>query len=229
MLVHTMTLPELVAEARKDHVAMRNKLDTPLRRARRELIHTKQEILHLLPWRSTHGTNWLLLIHQQKNGARIYSMAWYLDRDGRVNALWVARAGMAFHIDRHVIERYGQRFDPTASPLERLQHFFTENYFYSVEPTVQDEHGNWKVNIGMNHGMGLGLWDQENEIVQVRTFVNHGQLFQHQEADMERMDVERLLFSLTRGQRMAFVAQYKRTYPEELGETALAWLERMAA
>jgi len=229
MIVPTMSVPEMVADARKDFRALRNKLDEPLRRTRREHIKTKQEILHLLPWRSRNGNRWLLMVHQLKTGPRIYCLAWYYDHAGRINALWTAHSGLAYHISWHVIDRYGQRFDPTASPLERLQSFFLENYMYTVDVNEVESEDRCSVSVGMNHGMGLGFWCRNEHVVYINTFVNHGQLFPEQEDAMERMDFERLLLRMSLGQRRALIALYKRTYPQHAGTPGMDWLERFAA
>lgn len=230
MIIHTLTVPQMVAEARKDFKAIRNKVEKPLREIRREHIKCKQEILQLLdPWRSPNKNNWLLLLHQTRNGPRMYCMAYYYDRDEKINAIWTTSTGMAFHIAQHVIERYGERFDPTANPLERLQRFFLENYFYAVDIKEAAGEDRWNVSIGMNHGMGLGFWEQNESIVYINTFVNHGQLFQAQADTMKRLDFERLLFRMSPGQRKAFVDLYKRTYPQDAGTPGMDWLERFAA
>ena len=193
------------------------------------MIKMKQERIHLFNWTSPRKNNWLLLVHQRKAGPRIYALTWYYDRDGRINALHMAQAGMVFHIDRHVIERYGHRFDPTAKPLERLLHFWLENHTYSVVPVEQRGEGSLNVQVGMNHGMGLGHWNQGSEIVCVDTFINHGQMFNNQLDAMERMDMERMVRGLSPGQRLDFIAQFKRMYPEVIGTPGLAWLESLAA
>lgn len=229
MIVHTMTTAEMVAEARKDFRALYNKCDKPLREARREMLRNKEEIIHLFPWTSPRRNTWLLLVHQRKSGPRIYALVWYYDRDGRINAFHLAHKGMVFRIDRHVIERYGERFDPTAQPLERLQGFWLENHAYAVEPTKQLPDGRWSVNVGMNHGMGLGIWEQGTETVWVDTFINHGQMFSNQLDHMERMDVERMMRDMTRGQRRFFIDLYKRRFPESIGSPGLTWLEQFAA
>lgn len=229
MIVHTMSPEEMVADGRKDFAALYNRTDKPLRLARREMIKTRQDVMHLLPWRSPRNNNWLLLVQQRKAGPRIYALAWYYDRDGRINALHMAQRGMVFHLHRHVIERYGDRFDPTAKPLERLQSFWLENHAYSVNPVDKRSEDRYNVQVGMNHGMGLGSWDLGTEIVHVETFINHGQMFTNQLDTMERMDVERMLRDLTPGQRRFFVAHYKRLFPQDAGTPGMEWLEGFAA
>ena len=219
----------MVAEARKDFTALRNKLDEPLRRTRREHIKCKQEILHLLPWRSPKGNRWLLMVHQTKTGPRIYCMAWYYDAAGRINALWTAHSGMAYHISWHVIDRYGERFDPTAMPVERLQSFFLENYFYTVDVNEVVSEDRCNVSVGMNHGMGLGFWDRTEQLVYINTFVNHGQLFPEQADAMERMDLERILLGMSPGQRKFIIALFKRTHPQQAKGPGMDWLESFAA
>ncbi|MEZ4791649.1 MAG: hypothetical protein R2811_16740 [Flavobacteriales bacterium] len=229
MIVYTMTTAEMVVEARKDFRALYNRCEKPLRDARREMIRQKQQIIHLMDWTSPRKNHWLLLVHQRKSGPRIYALVWYYDREGRINAMHLAHKGMAFRIDRHVIERYGERFDPTAKPLERLQRFWLENHVYGLEPTKQLPDGRWSVNVGMNHGMGLGLWEQGTEIVLVDTFINHGQMFSNQLDTMDRMDLQRMMTDMTVGQRRFFIDLIKRRHPESIGSPGLTWLEQLAA
>ena len=229
MIVHTMTNAEMIADARKDFPAIGNRIKPLVREARRDMIRTRKDRLIMTEWRSPRKNNWLLLVIHRKAGPRLYALTWYLDRDKRINAFIMAHEGMVYRISRHVIERYGERFDPTANPLQRLRNFFQENYSYSAECTEQVGEDRFKVQVGMCHGMGLGEWDRKEGLVYINTFVNHGQLFQNQADSMERMDFERLLHQLSASQRRHLVALYKRKYPEDVGKPGMEWLERFAA
>lgn len=229
MVVHSMTTEEMVLEGRHDFPAMRNKLDGILRSTRRAMIKSRQEIGHMVPWRSPRHNQWLLLVHQRKCGPQVFSLLWYYDNHGHINALLMARGGLVFRIDWHVIDRYGQRFDPTATPLERLQGFFFENHHYTVEPTDRRGERGWDVMVGMNQGMGLGSWDQDSELVRIDTFINHGQMFANQLQTMERMDMERTLLNMTPGQRRHFIDLWKRRHPQDIGTPTMEWLEKYAA
>ena len=81
----------------------------------------------------------------------------------------------------------------------------------------------------MDQGMGVGIWEQGAELVRVNTFINHGKLFSNQLEDMGGMDLERMLYRLTPGQRRHLVAQYKRMHPEKVGKPGMEWLEGFAA
>lgn len=203
MIVHTMTHAEMVAEARKDFPALRNKTASVMQRMRREhLRDRKQTLVHMFPWRSPNRNHWLILLHYSKQAQSTYTLTWFRDKEERIAALWTTHAGLAFYIDSHVIQRYGERFDPTDNPAERLQSFFLENHFYSMQLEEPRGEQHWNVSVGMNHGLGLGEWDTVTNIVHVRTFVNHGQLFPEQEQKMDLMDFERLYYTLTPGQRI---------------------------
>jgi len=230
MIVRTMTLPEMVADARQDYKALMNKVDSLLPKLRRMHLRDRAEtISHLLPWRSPRGNNWLLHFSLRKAGLLMHPLVWSYDARGRIFGLIVTPSGSTYCLDNHLLQRYGERFDPTANPLQRLRNFFQENYSYSAECTEQVGEDRFKVQVGMCHGMGLGEWDRKEGLVYINTFVNHGQLFQNQADSMERMDFERLLHQLSASQRRHLVALYKRKYPEDVGKPGMEWLERFAA
>ena len=215
MIVHTMTHERMVLEARKDIQAMRNKCTEPMRKLRRELFASKHDtLLHLFDWKSPNKNNWLVLIRHSKKRTLILSLAWFPDREGKLAALWTTGAGMAFYIDSHVFERFGERFVPDEIPIERMQSFFLENHLFSFEPTVQKSEDRFEVSIGANQGMGLGEWDRSTDIIHWRTFVNHGQLFENQEIAMERMDWDRVLLDMSPGQRKHLIALAEKNDPE---------------
>ncbi|MBL7951882.1 MAG: hypothetical protein JNM62_09190 [Flavobacteriales bacterium] len=229
MIVATMPLEDMIAEARKDYPAIRNKLINVQREARRDMIRTKQARLHMIGWTSQRKNDWLLLLVQRKKGTSVHTLTWFHDLDGGINALVLADRGMVYRIDRHVIERYRQRFNPATSDLERLRDFFTENYAYSCQPTGEAVNGRWSVQVGMNQGMCLGYWEEGTEVVHADTFINHGQMFAQQLDDMDRMDMERWIRCLSPGQRRWMVAEWKRQNPTHIGTPGMQWLESLAA
>lgn len=229
MIVATMSAEEMVAEARKDFPAIHNKLRDVQRQARRDMIHTKQDRLHMIRWTSQRKNPWLLLLVQRKKSTALHTLTWFHDRDGGLNAMVLSTAGMVYRLDRHVIERFRERFNPTASDLDRLRDFFVENYTYSCQPTGEGANGKWAVQVGMSQGMGLGYWREGTEVVHVETFINHGQMFNGQLNMMELMDTERILRALPRSQRRFLLATLKRTNPEFAGTPGMQWLEGLAA
>lgn len=215
MIVHTMTHEQMVLEARKDIQAMRNKCTGPMRKLRRELFASKHDtLLHLFHWKSLSKNNWLVLIKHSKKRTLILSLAWFPDKEGKLAALWTTGAGNSFYIDSHVFERFGERFVPDESPIERLQSFFLENHIYSFEATDQIGEDRHEVSIGANQGLGLGQWDRSTDIIHWRTFVNHGQLFSNQEISMERMDWDRMLLEMSPGQRQHLIALTEKNDPQ---------------
>lgn len=211
MLVHTMTLPEMVADARRDYKALWNKVNALLPGMRR--IHLKargETITHLVPWTSPRKNHWLLHFSLRKAGPLMHPLVYSYDAKGRLFGLIVTPTGSSYCIDNHLIQRYGERFDPTANPLDRLQSFFHENFFYATETLNERSPGVREVRVGMNHGLGLGDWDTHTDIIHIRTFVSFGQLFPEQQELMERLDAQRAWDSLTRGQQMERLARAKR-------------------
>ncbi|MGV9011321.1 MAG: hypothetical protein ACOH13_01900 [Flavobacteriales bacterium] len=219
MIVSTMTIPEMVADARQDYKALWNKVDSQLPNMRRMHLRDRgQMITHLLPWRSPRKNNWLLQFCLRKAGLLMHPLVWSYDAKGRIIAMIVTPEGETTYLDNHMIQRYGERFDPTANPLERLQSFFYENYYYVKETLHELRPGVWEVRVGMNHGLGLGEWDRNTDIVHVRTFVSFGQLFPEQRELMERFDAQRAWDSLTTGQQIERIARTQRE--EELKRKA---------
>ena len=211
MIVRTMTLPEMVADARQDYKALMNKVDSLLPKLRRMHLRDRAEtISHLLPWRSPRGNNWLLHFSLRKAGLLMHPLVWSYDARGRIFGLIVTPSGSTYCLDNHLLQRYGERFDPTANPLERLQVFFFENFYYSTETLHERRPNVWEVRVGMNHGLGLGEWDHDTDIIHVRTFVSFGQLFPEQLELMERLDAQRAWDSLTPGQQTERLARAKR-------------------
>ncbi len=220
MIVARMTLPEMVADARRDYKALWNKVNGLMPQLRR--IHLRDRahtVPHLLPWRSPRKNNWLLHFSIRKAGLLMHPLVWSYDAKGRIFGLIVTPTGSTYCLDNHMLQRYGERFDPTANPLERLQGFFFENYYYSFETMHELRPNVVEVRVGMNHGLGLGEWDRTTDIIHVRTFVSFGQLFPGQVELMERLDAQRAWDSLTPGQQTERLARAKR---EEEGQQRAA-------
>ena len=214
-----MSLPEMVAEARRDYKALWNKVDSLMPKLRGKHLRDRAHTLsHLEPWRSPRKNNWLLHFSIRKAGLLVHPLVWTYDEKGRIFGLIVTPCGSTYCLDNHLIQRYGERFDPTANPLERLKHFFFENFYYSMETLHERSPNVWEVRVGMNHGLGLGDWDQNTDIIHVRTFVGFGQLFPEQLDLMERLDAQRAWDSLTTGQQTERLARAKRE--EEKGKAA---------
>jgi len=217
MLVPTMSLPEMVADARKDYKAIWNKVDGLMPRLRRMHLRERGATLsHLEPWRSPRKNNWLLHFSIRKAGPMMHPLVWSYDSKGRIFGLIITPSGSTTLLDNHMIQRYGERFDPTANPLERLQSFFYDNFYYATETLHERSPGVHEVRVGMNHGLGLGEWDTRADIIHVRTFVSFGQLFPEQLDLMERLDAQRAWDSLTRGQQQERLNRARREEQQKL-------------
>lgn len=203
MLVPTMNIAEMVADARKDHKALWNKVDGLLPRLRRMYLRERGHVTptYLHPWTSPRGNEWLLHFTLRKAGPLMGAMVWTYDRKGRPFGLVVQPTGVTYHFDNHLVQRYGLRFDPTANPVERLRSFYMENHAFVVETQGTRRPGVVNVQVGMNQGLGLGSWDTDTDIIHVETFVNFGQLFPEQLEAMDRMDAQRAWDALTPGQQ----------------------------
>lgn len=99
--------------------------------------------------------------------------------------------------------------------LVQLQEYLVHVHFASLRMHRQAVQ---EVRVGMNHGLGLGEWDLDAEIIHIRTFVSFGQLFPGQQDLMERLDAQRAWDSLTRGQQTERLARVKRLEEEHAKE-----------
>ena len=145
------------------------------------------------------GNNWMVTLLREKKRTLVCTMTWFHDRKGRLAALWTARGGSSYYIDPHMIQRYGERHLNIADPLARLKSFFEHNPTFSAI-TLEEGPERSKVALGMVHGMGLGVWHRSTDIVHIRTFVNHRQLFHNQREDMKLLDLKREVARMTPGQ-----------------------------
>ncbi|MBK7298373.1 MAG: hypothetical protein IPI91_17845 [Flavobacteriales bacterium] len=105
---------------------------------------------------------------------------------------------------------------PQATPWNGCRASSSENYYHAIETLHESSPGIWEVRVGMNHGLGLGDWDQNTDIVHVRTFVSYGQLFPEQQELMERLDTQRAWDSLTTGQQTERLARAERVEEAEI-------------
>lgn len=203
MLVPTMTTAEMVADARKDHKALWNKVNNLLPKLRRMYLQERGTVTptYLHPWCSPRGNEWLLHFTLRKTGPLLGTMVWSYDRADLPFGLVVQASGVTYHLENHLVQRYGQRFDRNAQPTERLRNFYMENHSYAVETQGERRPGVKRVQVGMNHGLGLGSWDLETDIINVETFVDFGHLFPEQLELMVRMDAQRAWDALTPGQQ----------------------------
>ena len=203
MLVPSMTTAEMVADARKDHKALWNKVNGLLPKLRRTYLRERGPAAptHLEAWTSPRGNDWLFHFTLRKTGPLLGTMVWTYDRAGLPFGLVVQTSGITYHLENHLVRRYGERFDPHANPTERLRNFYMENHSFAVETQGERRPGVKRVQVGMNHGLGLGSWDLESDIINVETFVDFGNLFPHQLELMEHFDAQRAWDALTPGQQ----------------------------
>jgi hypothetical protein len=221
MIVHSMTPARMLAEARKDLPALRNKLVAPVSRLRKE--HTfdpKGELIHMYPWTSPARNNWLVVLKCTKRGVTTHTLAWYEAKDGRIAAIWLTGRGMAYHIDAAVIEQFAAYADESESPLERLQSFFFENHAYVMQVEEPQGEHHWNVSIGAGQGMGLGQWDTTTDIVHWRSFIHLGQLFPEQNGQHETMGQERRWFDMSPVQRMELYDRARGLVKRQQGRAA---------
>lgn len=205
MIVSTMTPEEMLVDARKDMGAILNRCKEPTRKLRKaHLRNRKNDIEHMISWNSPRGNKWLITICYNKRKPLIYTLVWYYDKKGRVSAMICSTTGSALTICPHVIERYGDRYDPVVDPVQRLKVFFADNPSFSFDTKEEIGEDEWEMLVGMNSGLGLGVWKEDSQIIEVRTFVNREMLFSEQKEYMKELDAMRLLQSLTPGQVTEF-------------------------
>ncbi len=197
-----MNHAQMVRAARTELPALQNSMVQAASRLRKEHAFDPQgELVHMCPWTSPAGNNWLVVLSCSARGMSTYTLVWYATKDGRVAAIWLTGRGMSYHIDADVIDRFAAYADESETPLERLQSFFFENHSYmmQVEEPLGEHH--WNVSIGTGQGMGLGQWDTTTDIVYWRSFIHQGVLLADHKGDPAPPGHLRRWFDLSSGQR----------------------------
>jgi len=197
-----MPLPELVADARKDHKALWSAVNNLLPRLRRMQQRDGADATpHMEPWCSPRGNNWLLHYSIRTAGPAMQPLAWCPDGKGGLIALLITASGTTYHLDNGLLLDYGAHFEGTADPLEALQSFFYENHYYTTETLHESSPGIWDVRVAMDQGLGIGAWDRNTDIIHVRSYVAYAQLLAEQREHMISFDARRAWEELTIGQQ----------------------------
>lgn len=183
MVVHTMSIPEAIAEAKTDLPSVQNKI--------RSLIH-EQERLHRKDRRggdriaqgtytSLRRNNWLYNIHVTKKHSSHNVLMWFYNGDG-LHGLQLAHEGYHFMFTPHFFTRYRERSGCGAvEAVPNLTAYFFRNPAVTAMSTGR-EHLGLPAFIGMvPDGYVLGTLHQEEGYHRFRTFVHHDQAFAQQE------------------------------------------------
>jgi len=202
MLTPALSLPELVADARKDHKALWSSVNNLLPRLRR-MQHRDgaYAIPHMEPWCSPRGNNWLLHFSNHAAGPAMLPLVWCPDGKGGLIALLITPTGTTYHLDGGMIQHYGVQVEGTADLLEALQSFFFENHAYTTETLHESSPGIWDVRVTMDQGIGLGAWDRNTDIIHVRSYVSYAQLFPEQREQFDAFSARNAWDELTLGQQ----------------------------
>lgn len=84
--------------------------------------------------------------------------------------------------------------------------FVTNNYDVAFKAQiVGEDDDNMNVLGGIRRGVLVGVYDHTDDIVYTATFLDHGHFFPDQVKMKDQMDFERLLGSLSLGQRKALL------------------------
>ncbi len=180
-------LTQLLAEARRDHRALWNKVDQLLPKLRGM---DPGQGPHLEVWLSPRKNEWLLHFSSKPNGLFMQPMLCANHANGEPFGLVITTQGIAYHLTSELIKDYGERYDPTGEPIERLQSFFYENFYYVTERRHERHPGVSDVRIGMDQGLALGLWDHATDVIEVRRYVSYKDLFPEHPGLLHRMDLE---------------------------------------
>ncbi|MBL0126076.1 MAG: hypothetical protein IPP83_01185 [Flavobacteriales bacterium] len=202
MLTPLISLPELVADARKDHKALWSTVNRLLPRLRRVQGRDGAETIpHMEPWTSPRGNNWLLHFSTRSTGPAMHPLVWCSDGNGSIIALLITPTGTTYHLEGGMIQHYGAHVEGTADLLEALQSFFFENHYYTTETLHEFSPGIWDVRVTMDQGLGLGEWDRTTDIIHVRSYVSYVQLFPEQREHLVALDARRAWDELAIGQQ----------------------------
>lgn len=169
------SIAQRVALLREDLPALRDQADGPLLRLARQFRAgmPADELVHLLPWRSPAGNEWLLLLRYHQDRPALYTMAWYHDSDGRMGAFWLAAQGMAFHFAPQFMEHYALADGLEEDGVERLQSFFLEHAYFVAQAERPGAGDSWVVSMDLTSGKATGSWDMANDVVEVHAFHPH--------------------------------------------------------
>lgn len=178
MLNPTLTPAQMVADARKDHKALWNRVNSLLPRLRRVQQRTGEPAVpHLEPWTSPRGNTWLLHFSMRNGGPALHTLVWCTDAQQRLVALLVTPTGTSYSLDHAMVQRLGAEHDPLGDPLEHLQGFFLDNHYYTAEVLPEGTDGDRAVRVTMDQGVGVATWDRTADIIHVEQYASYAQLF----------------------------------------------------
>lgn len=212
-----MTEAEVVRAAKHDKPALDRKMQRPMELLRRRHMKgDRKEVLEEAhPYEAPSGNRWWVVMRYSKAGIQVIHFVWYRGMDNWIRAARIRwDGGSAVHYSRHLLEQYGARFSPDVHAEERLEQFIRNNYDVALKAEELDTDNN-NVLGGIRQGLLLGVYDEVQDVACMTTFVDHGHLFADQIALCETFDFERLLGSLSEGQRT--LLRERRKKEEERG------------
>lgn len=226
MIVATMTPEQVVADARSDLRPLYNKIKPIMHKQERQHRKLKDRgataLVQHLEWCSPRGNNWLIVLRTIKDDTYVSNMVWYRGRDQRLRATQIGLLSDApcAHFSAHMLERYGQRFNPDDDPVSRLKSFFFENYALSSLPIEDLGDGRCRILCGVMHGLITGYSDMRTNSFEFTTFLDHGRLSRKQWEFADALDMQRHLSSLSPGQRQRLLLDAEKLMAEQEGRRA---------
>ena len=74
--------------------------------------------------------------------------------------------------------------------------------------------------VSVNQGWLLGERDDNENLTYLTTFVDHGHFFEDQHRLEQKLEMDRLMASMSLGQRMEFLRKLKASQGDQLGQAA---------
>ena len=213
MLVHTMNLPELVADARQDWPSIHRKTERLLHGMYRRTLGTREDRAEVMEWTSPRGNRWLLKLVAGKRRRQVVPLALYRSRRGKLLALLCAPVGPCVLFTPHSLERYRQRAAAEASELMALAHLLMDLSVPGVAPAPEPGRPH-AVQVSFADGLGFGE-HKAGDVVVLHTFVSCAMLRPEQAELHARLEHEAWWMGLSAGQRAFVEREVARRSAEE--------------
>ena len=211
MVLPNMTPAQVLHEAQRELPCVERKFQrTKELLKRRHLKGDRKAVLvEIHPYTAPSRNTWFVVLRYSKAGIQTFHYCWYRGTDRRMRAVYVRPDGStAFHYTRHVFDQYSTRFSPDVSAEARLRQFFLENHMWAAH-TVDLMAEEVEDIISVNQGWLFGNRDPEENLTHLSTFVDQGHFFADQHQLEERLEFDRMLNSMSAGQRAEALRKLK--------------------
>lgn len=183
MIVPAMTLKEIKKSLMKDYeTELRTKLIlSKATRQRKWMLNGRKNFIETIYFETASKNNWRITI--QGTQGNIHTMPYlisYGERGIRADHIpWELTPLTFMHFNTHFFQRYRERAQiPDSKPEELVKLFFKKNLF--MIPCTGDNEGASQVFTPLFGGIGLGIYHEELDIFEFKTFVDNSLLKEEQ-------------------------------------------------